>query len=369
MAEPSEPEKVSVPLAARFDRYRVEVEEIVARGIEHPSYELKRSATIARESLADRLEFIKLIQGLANADVAGDRFIVVGADQKERKFYSVGNAGEFDPAKLAQVISKYLEPRPRMEVFNSFRAGGGESYVLIVLSPDQPRPIVAVCEGKSDKRTHFSKGDIWVKKDTALQLATRADLDAMYEGHINKEAENRARTRFKHFQEEFGPALRAQQVASAPSRELLLGARKDLRGFAESTMSAGDLGRFKIQLEMARERLVEEWDLHQVNGPGLPEDVEGWIAEIEQFYRDGFIPSLESAVELGLQLVKYDAPDEWLGLVVDVMMDTFETSRRLDRLRSGIRGTSREVLPFARPAYEVYIGLRAVATYSVLQHK
>jgi hypothetical protein len=103
-------------------------------------------------------------------------------------------------------------------------------------------------------------------------------------------------------------------------------------------------------LEMARERLVEEWDSHQVNGPGPPQDAEAWATEIAEFYRDGFIPSLESAVELGLHVIKYDASDEWLGLIVDTLIDTFETSRRLDRLRSGLLGANREVVSFARPA-------------------
>lgn len=55
-----------------------------------------------------------------------------------------------------------------MPVFNNIRADGGESYVLIVVSADQPRPIVAITEGKSDKRTHFSVRNIWIKKDTSL---------------------------------------------------------------------------------------------------------------------------------------------------------------------------------------------------------
>src|SRR5579864_1083779 len=121
ISEPGEGGSSRVALTERFDRYRVEVEQIVTRGIEHPNYELKRSATISRDNLADRLDFVKLIQGLANADVAEERFIIIGADQKKRKFYEVGNVGEFDPAKLAQVISKYLDPQPRIEQQRSGR--------------------------------------------------------------------------------------------------------------------------------------------------------------------------------------------------------------------------------------------------------
>jgi hypothetical protein len=262
--------------------------------------------------------------------------------------------------------------QPRIEVFNNMRSESGAQYVLIVLNPDQPRPIVAVSEGTSEipeKRTHFRLGDIWIKKDTSLQLAGRPDLDKMYERHINQQAEDRARQRFKHFREEFGLAFAAPQPVSNPSRALLVGTRKDLRGFAESAISAGDAGRLKMQIEMARERLIDEWDSHQVNGPGLPEDIDAWVGEIDEFYRDGFTPSLESMVELGLQVIKYDAPDLWLELIVDTLIDTFETSRRLDRLRSGLPGATRPVLPSARPAYEVYVGIRTLATYAVARRR
>jgi hypothetical protein len=252
------------------------------------------------------------------------------------------------------------------------RSESGARYVLIVLSPDQPRPIVAVSEGTSEtpeKRTHFRLGDIWIKRDTSLQLAARPDLDKMYERHINQQAEERARQRFNHFREEFGTEFVAPQPVSNPSRALLVGTRKDIRSFAESAISAGDAGRFKMQIEMARERLVDEWDSHEVNGPGLPENVDAWVHKIDEFYRDGFIPSLESMVELGLQVIKYDAPDLWLGLIVDTLIDTFEASRRLDRLRSGLPGATRAVLPFTKPAYEAYVGVRTLATYAVARKR
>jgi hypothetical protein len=111
------------------------------------------------------------------------------------------------------------------------------------------------------------------------------------------------------------------------------------------------------------------WDSHEVSGSGLPEDVDAWVGEIDEFYQDGFIPSLESMVELGLQVIKYDAPDLWLGLIVDTLIDTFETCRRLDRLRSGLPGATRAVLPFTRPAYEVYVGVRTLATYAVARRR
>src|SRR5712664_1745791 len=245
MAESSPENRSPVTLAERFDRYRAAVQQVVERGIEHPSYELKRAVTISKENLPDRLDFIKLIQGLANAHIAEERFIVIGADQKERKFYKVENCDDFDPAKLSQIIAKYLDPQPRLEVFNNIRTDDEQSYVLIVIGPDQPRPVVAITEGKSEKRVHFGVGNIWIKKDTSLQLATRADLDQMYETYIKRrvdeEAETRARRRFEHFREQFGAALvLPTATVSMPSSDLIVGDKGRLTKFVEATISSGN---------------------------------------------------------------------------------------------------------------------------------
>jgi hypothetical protein len=373
MAEHDQDNRLPTTLAERFEKYRTEVQQIVTRGLEHPRYELKRSATISREQLPDRLDFVKLIQGLANAHIAEERFIIIGADKKERKFYDIENAAEFDPAKVSQVLSKYLDPQPRFEVFNDVRANSGESYVLIVLSPDQPRPIVVVCEGSTEKRLHFRLGDIWIKKNTNLQTATRADLNTMYEDSINRrvdeEAESRARRRFEHFRDEFGSVFAMQAAPLAPTPELLVGTKPHLLKFVEITIATGNVLSFKMLLEMGRERLVDRWDLHQVDGPGMPVDVETWITELAQFYQDEFVPALESSVHLGMQIIKYDASPEWLSLVVEALIETFETCRRLDRLKSSVISANSRALNFSRPAYEVYIGIRTLATYAFMRKR
>jgi len=373
MAEPIQENRLPVTLAERFDRYKVEVQQIVARGIEHPRYELKRSATISRENLADRLDFVKLIQGLANAHIKEERFIVIGADQRERKFYQTDNSGEFDPASLSQVISKYLYPQPRLEVFNNIRADGGESYVLIVFNPDQPRPIVTLAEGKSDKRIHFGLGDIWIKKDTSLQLATRADLDEMYEEYIKRrvdeEAETRARRRFDHFRETFGPALTTQPTISVPGAELMIGAKGRLVKFAEATISSGNATNFKMFLEMVREPLIEKWDSLELDASGRQLDIAMWTAKREGIYRDEFVPALDSIVELGLLVTKYDASTEWLTFIVNGLIEAFEACRNLDRTKARFIGLVPHNVPFARPAYDVYVGIRALATYAAMRQR
>lgn len=72
-------------LPQRFDMFAKAVEGIVLRGAEHPACELKRTVTLSKDDLADRLDFVKLIQGLANSHAGTECLIVIGADQKEKE--------------------------------------------------------------------------------------------------------------------------------------------------------------------------------------------------------------------------------------------------------------------------------------------
>jgi|HubBroStandDraft_1064217.scaffolds.fasta_scaffold99011_1 hypothetical protein len=75
------------------------------------------------------------------------------------------------------------------------------------------------------------------------------------------------------------------------------------------------------------------------------------------------------SANIGLQLIKYDAPDPWAGPVVETSIETFETGRRLGRLRSGLPGATRAVLPFSTPACEAYVSVRTPAVKGTLISK
>jgi len=258
MPESSDPNLAST-LSKRFDDYGKMVEDIVLRGLEHPAIELKRTVTVSKDDLAGRLEFVKFFQGQANSHIDSERLIVIGADEKERKFYDVQNPDEFDSAKLTLILQKYLHPEPSYEGFYKMKTSAGERYVLIVLHAKQPRPIMMLVDGGSaNNKIHFRPGDIWIKKNTSIGPATKSDLDLMYEPKIELEAETRARQRFEHFREALGPALLSQEVTATPVPELLVGSRQRLVRFADAMIASGDPTRFRMLLEMTRERLVEK---------------------------------------------------------------------------------------------------------------
>src|SRR5437016_4086441 len=108
-------------LSGRIEQYRLEIQSLIKQGVEHPQFEFKRSCSIIRDNLDDRLDFIKFLQGVANAEIPGERCIVIGADPKEKKWYGVSNASEFDPATVSSIVAKYLDPPPKFQVFNNLQ--------------------------------------------------------------------------------------------------------------------------------------------------------------------------------------------------------------------------------------------------------
>jgi hypothetical protein len=358
-------------LSERIEGYRREIQSLIKQGVENPQFEFKRSCSITRDNLDDRLDFVKLVQGVANAEIAGERCIVVGADPREKLFYSVPNTAEFDHATVSAVVAKYLDPTPRFEVFNNLQTDDGQVFVLLLLDASQPRPIVVKTEGKkADGKTRLQVGDIWIKKGTALQLAARADLDVMYRLRMEEEAEDRARKRFKHFAELSGtPHSLTPSPVRLPVRELLVAPATEFRRFAEELIAGNDQIRFRMLLELAREPLVDGWDDLNTRRPGLPPEVQTYVSELNDLFRDEFLPSVQSVVSLGLLVIKYDFHAAWLQAVVDTLLEAFEGARGLQRLKSGYVIQEPNSLSWWRPAFEVYLGLKCIATYAISRNR
>jgi hypothetical protein len=223
------------------------------------------------------------LQGIANADIAGERCIIVGGDPKEKQFYPVPNTAEFDQATVFPVLAKYLDPVPRFEVFNNLQTDDGHPFVLIILDEAQPRPIVVKTEGKrTDGKVRLQVGDVWIKKGTALQLVSRADLDLMYRARMEEEAEDRARKRFKHFSELSSSPSLAPSPIRLPARELLAGPAQEFSAFVEELIATNDGGRFGILLEADR--------LNSNRGCSTPCLISDWISRLNPSTRSDSVP-------------------------------------------------------------------------------
>src|SRR5262249_18467244 len=73
--------------------------------------------------------------------------------------------------------------------------------------------------------------------------------------------------------------------------------------------------------------------------------------------------------DLGLQIIKYDASSEWFGLVAKELREAFEVCRGVDRQVANIISTKAGMPSFARPAYDIYVGIRTLATYAVMRER
>src|SRR5579872_199889 len=374
MAEESQPkesqQQESQQPSARIQKYRNEAQSLIQQGGEQPRFEFKRTASLKRQNLDGRFGFIKLLQGLANAEIDGERCIVIGADPKEKRFFPVSNAEEFDAAKISQVLTAYLDPLPNFDVFH-LTTDDNKAFVLIVLEGNQPRPILIIKEGHTDDgKERLQVGEVWTKKNTGLVRATRADIDLMYKTTIEKEAEDRARKRLQHLLE-ISPKPRSLPTGPAPPGfTLLLGPKNDLRIFAEELIASGEFRRLRMLLEWAREPLVDGWDALNVHGGDMPTDLRQFVNTVAGFFRDQFLPSLQSLVELAVLGIKYESDVEsWLKPLINLLIDAFDASRGLNWLKSPYVQQQPEGLKWWQPSFEIFIALRTIAVYAVARKR
>ena len=369
MAESEQNKEVQARLSDRIETHRQEAQSLLKQGGEQAQYEFKRSVALGRENLDDRLDFIKFVQAVANGELSAERCIVIGGDPREKKFYPLTNIQEFDAANLSKILGIYLDPMP---LFQSYKVttDDGIPFVLIVLEQNQPRPIVVIRQGQTEKgKTKLEEGDVWIKKNTNTVRAKRADFDLMYKLRSEEEAEHKARKRLAHYLElnpPGGPA-KAPTTTLIPTFSLLVGPKNELRSFVTELIGTNDQSRFNMLLEMCRETLVEGWD----NAGDHPTDnLLGFFENLNDFQTNQFLPALDSVVDQGLLVIKYNADSKWLGAVADLLEEAFNACQRLFRFQM-YGGTKEGKFPhhWWRPAFETYIGIRAIVAYAVLRNR
>ena len=367
--DPNGKEASPPELSERLENLLSEIQALVKQGVEHSRYEFKRSASLSRDDFDDRLDFVKLVQGIANSESSLERYVVIGADPKDKQFYPVANAVEFDQARVTPIFEKYFDPVPNVEIFNNLHTDSGHALIVIIFNPEQNRPIVIKTEGKKqDGKTRLQVGDIWIKKGTGLHLSTRDDLDLMYRQRMEEEAEDRARKRFKHFTEIATPQFNGPNPTRIPVRELLVGPPADFQGFVNELIAGSDEARFSMLIELIRESLVEGWNKQDIRQP-FPQDLKASASALGDFFRDEYLPALQSLVSACLTLIKHNGKQEWLVSAVQMLTEAFEESRDLRRLKSDYYRQLTGTLQWWRPAFEVFVAFRCIATYAVMRDR
>jgi len=388
MSSESSP-RPDVTTSSRARAWCEEIQRLVREGIESSLVELTRECSLAGENRKSQADFVKTIQGIANAYPPEERVYVVGADQRERRFYALTNEREFDAANLCHILEKCLDPLPHFEAF-ILETDEHVKFAVIVLAPEQPRPIfIKVTTQASDgKSMLLQKGDVWIKKRTALDKATRTDFEAIYEIRIESESERRASKRVGDVRVAMEASLRLHASADRriPSDDLILGPFADYQAYLEQLMANGDTVRFHMLATRLRDLTVERW--HSIGGfdsviasraeqaaqtrrmphgdevsTKAAEEFEKPISLISDYLSSVFQPSLRRLIHAGLLLTKYDMAEDWLPSIADLLVEIHDTSEKLVGLPRSAEAVMPGVPTQGKVAVDVSVASRVLAAY------
>lgn len=357
-----------VALSAKVESLRQEIQQLVTQGIESPVYELTRACSLASGDRKSQVDFAKTIQGLANALPPLDRFYVVGADQLERKFCSLDNHREFDRANLRQILEKYIEPLPNFESY-LLKTDDQVSFVAVVVDSEQHRPIVVKTDTQdSNGRTYLlQKGDIWIKKQTALSRANRHDIVEMIQTQVRADAEHRAQQRFGDLRDGLEASIRLQSSTQQriPSEDLVFGRDAEYQAYIEQLLAGQDELRFRMLLTTLRDLLIEKWHTLGAYEMGAAYSIPNFEETVGAHLQSVFQPAARRLLYAGLLLIKHDLCANWFGLLADLLVATFAACERLAALR-------RPGVPLAAggtAAIEILMSARVLATYAIRNQK
>lgn len=123
-----------------------------------------------------KTDLIKDIMSMANADVDGDRYLIIGVsfdNNKNRILDGVSRSAIPDPALIQQLIHENIEPDIKFDVF-CHTLDGKEFGIIKIESCDN---------GPYEMRKEFGKlqkGEKWIRKGTFQTRMLRSDLDRIY---------------------------------------------------------------------------------------------------------------------------------------------------------------------------------------------
>ena len=168
-----------VGIVRATEQIQTELQQLVAALLpewETTNIEFKRQLDLATK--ADKAEFIRDILALATTKSSGERFLIVGFDDKTHQFLQ-----SVDPAitqnQLEQLLNAYAAPAPEIR-YHRVAWDQGEVGVIKVLRDPAKVPYRV-----NKSLAHISKGDVFVRHGSQVEPPTPAELAAL-------EAEGRA---------------------------------------------------------------------------------------------------------------------------------------------------------------------------------
>ncbi len=130
-------------------------------------------------------ELLRDVMGMANADVSGERHIVLGVEQrpgKRRVLVGIKKKEFLDPSVFRKVVSENLEP-PLTVTYVAHKVDGRMFGILIV--PDAgDKPYMM----KRDFSKSLRRGDAWIRRGSKLARLDREGLESIYADRFQKKS-------------------------------------------------------------------------------------------------------------------------------------------------------------------------------------
>lgn len=335
---------------------------------EHPECELK--LIWKRDTPHNKAEFVKDVQAIANSAIAEgkEKYIVVGANEKSKVIDGCSHS-DFDDADLRTILENHLDPVPEFEVLRL--QSSQEKDFVVVRIPHQPnRPFVVRASIREQNRTHLEEGQIWLKPgnpDTGSTgkrlLRSRSELIELIdvEPRIQRQVAERVENRIPAIRLEERSRLQGQSVTSA---SVLTSSDEEFESYIEHLLASPNQLQLNIVIEKLRERTVEIW------GSGLDENQRLTLEEFRHIKESEFLPSLRRLVLVGLLLIKFSAPIEWVAQIANLLLLIFDSSNELMKICPSVDEDSQvnslgEHTSFSVPAVEALTAAYLLAGYEL----
>jgi|GEM_PF-1707051 len=137
---------------------------------------------------AKKHELLKDILSFANSDYSGDRFIIIGVNEKTdpRTYYDVEILQ--DSAALQQFIESNISPELEVDIYKYNFEGKNLGIIKVINPVNQPYEIKKDYVFKVDDETKvWKEGTMFIRVGSKTKLMSRKYLDKIYEKNFIKE--------------------------------------------------------------------------------------------------------------------------------------------------------------------------------------
>ena len=128
-----------------------------------------------------KYDLIKDVAAFANNCSNRDKYIVFGVDESNWKVCGINRADIPNISDIEQLINSNIDPKLKIKL-NFFSLDGKELAILVICKDNVDRPYIIKRTVSYDNGKRLNEGTIYIRNGATNCIATRMDLDLIYNG-------------------------------------------------------------------------------------------------------------------------------------------------------------------------------------------